>query len=339
MRDDLHPEELLVRFAQCALSADEQEDLHAHLARCPVCALQLELRGAVAAALAPTEADYEIAARAVGRVLASDDWASNVLTLAPRASRDGARIVTRVAVVLAVLLGTGVGASAVVLGTRGRLWSWGRSAPVEVVSPPPARPSPHTRVARATGALVEVAPPMSAPAPTATPVIAALPVPAPHVSRATSTDGAEPEVIVPEAPVVVTPPAPAPARAPDLFAAAEAARRDGNAPEAQRLYGLLTTDFPGTREEVAARVLMGQTLLDDLQRPADALGSFEHYLREQPDGSLAEEARVGRAQALWRLGRAREEAAAWTELLARNPRSLRADLARSRLATLAATGE
>jgi hypothetical protein len=129
-------------------------------------------------------------------------------------------------------------------------------------------------------------------------------------------------------------PAPAPEAAPTL-----APTETPETPDAERLYAQLSAAYPGTREEVIARVLRGQALLDNLGRPGDALTSFDAYLRDQPNGALAEQARAGRAQALWLLGREGEEAAAWRDLLAAHPRSLHAALARSRLAALSRAGE
>jgi outer membrane protein assembly factor BamD (BamD/ComL family) len=119
-----------------------------------------------------------------------------------------------------------------------------------------------------------------------------------------------------------------------VFGAAESARGRGDLAEARRLYAELASRFRGTREELSARVLGGQMLLDDLDEPAAALGAFDRYLRDEPAGTLAEEAVVGRAQALRRLGRADAEAAAWNDLLVRYPRSVHAELARERLAAL-----
>jgi TolA-binding protein len=335
MRDDLHPEELLARFGRVPLGADEVADLTAHLERCPACALQLELRDDVARAFAPMDVDYEIAARAVANVVASDaierrraaPWSS-------LGSNHRPHRFARVAIVVAILLGSGVGAAAVLLGTRGHWW---RVAPPPREAPPVAttrargtRRPPRTELAAATPPLepapvprnVEAPPPRRArPATEEAPVAPAETVAAPAAT-----------------PPPLTPAPPAP-RAPELFAAAEDARRGGDAREARRLYGLLAVAFPASRETLAARVLLGQTLLDELGEPAAALASFERYLADASDGPLAEEARVGRAQALWRLGRAAEEANAWTELLARHPHSLQAELARRRLAALTGRAE
>jgi TolA-binding protein len=134
-------------------------------------------------------------------------------------------------------------------------------------------------------------------------------------------------------PRATEPPAPTetPAR---VFQAAERARRSGDATEADRLYGQLATDFPRSREEIAARALHGQLLLDELGRAEEALAWFDAYLRAAPRGALAEEARAGRAEAFGRLARRDEEAAAWSDLLASHPGSLHGARARARLAAL-----
>src|SRR6185369_171447 len=103
---------------------------------------------------------------------------------------------------------------------------------------------------------------------------------------------------------------------------------------ASRLYGELARSFPGTREDIVARALHGQLLLDRLGRPARALALFEAYLNAEPAGTLAEEARLGRARSLERLGRPSEERSAWFELLRAHPRSIHAAAARARLASL-----
>jgi tetratricopeptide (TPR) repeat protein len=120
-----------------------------------------------------------------------------------------------------------------------------------------------------------------------------------------------------------------------VFQAAERARRRGDATEADRLYGQLASDFPRSREEIAARALHGQLLLDELGRAEEALAWFDAYLRAAPRGALAEEARAGRAEAFGRLARRDEEVAAWRDLLAAHPASLFAARAQQRLAALA----
>jgi TolA-binding protein len=119
-----------------------------------------------------------------------------------------------------------------------------------------------------------------------------------------------------------------------LFAQANDLRRSGEYVEAARVYRELQASFPGSREETSSRVTLGRLLLDRLGDVAGALAQFDAYLASAPDGTLAEETLVGRALALQRLGRAVEERAAWTVLLARYPTSANAERARGRLEEL-----
>jgi len=69
--------------------------------------------------------------------------------------------------------------------------------------------------------------------------------------------------------------------------------------------------------------------------PERALQEFTGYLARNPNGPLAEEARVGRAMALARLKRpALERQQAWRDILERHPGSIHADQARRRLEEL-----
>jgi len=77
-------------------------------------------------------------------------------------------------------------------------------------------------------------------------------------------------------------------------------------------------------------------LLDRLGDSRGALVQFNSYLASPGSGALREEAMVGRALSLGRLGRAAEERAAWTALLEAWPKSAHAKHARARLADLAA---
>jgi TolA-binding protein len=101
-----------------------------------------------------------------------------------------------------------------------------------------------------------------------------------------------------------------------------------------RLYRELADLFPGTREEVTSRVSLGRLLLDRMGNPGRALQLFESYLSAAPDGTLAEEARLGRALCLGRLGRSDEERGAWEDLLASHPDTVHQARARARLEEL-----
>ena len=77
-------------------------------------------------------------------------------------------------------------------------------------------------------------------------------------------------------------------------------------------------------------------MLDEMHDAPAALARFESYLATEPAGSLAEEARLGRAQALRVRGSRDEERAALEELLRKHPASVHASAARARLAALRA---
>jgi hypothetical protein len=118
-----------------------------------------------------------------------------------------------------------------------------------------------------------------------------------------------------------------------LFASANAARRAGKREVALGLYRQLQQRFPGSDEAKLSKATVGRMMLD-ADDPQAALDSFDGYL-DAGKGGLSEEALVGRAQALQRLGNKAEERAAWQELLAKHPKSIHAARARSRLAELA----
>jgi hypothetical protein len=124
------------------------------------------------------------------------------------------------------------------------------------------------------------------------------------------------------------------ASASDLFGKANVAQRDGAAAEAARLYTELERSFPGSPEELVARVLLGRLLLDRLDDARSALAQFDSYLANPDHDALGEEALIGRALALERLARHAEERSAWEVLLDVYPRSSYAEPARTRLGEL-----
>ena len=143
-------------------------------------------------------------------------------------------------------------------------------------------------------------------------------------------------------PVELAPPeaAPKPAAlesgsASELFSRANQARRDGKVKEAMRLYRALQERHSGSGEELVSRVALGRLLLDRLGDSRGALVQFNSYLASPGSGALREEAMVGRALALGRIGRVSEERAAWRALLDAWPKSTHAKRARARLAELA----
>jgi hypothetical protein len=120
----------------------------------------------------------------------------------------------------------------------------------------------------------------------------------------------------------------------EAFSRANLARRDGKVREAVRLYRTLQERFAGSSEELVSRVALGRLLLDRLGDSRGALVQFNSYLASPGSGALREEAMVGRALALGRLGRGAEERAAWHALVASWPKSAHTKHARARLAEL-----
>ena len=137
-------------------------------------------------------------------------------------------------------------------------------------------------------------------------------------------------------------PAPAPSSAPqavagsdapsaaELFAQANARRREGEPRRARVLYRQLQQRYPGSAEVEVSHVSLGRVQLE-LGEAREALAQFERYLGKQPRGALAEEALFGKASALERLGRRGEERRTWQALLEGYPGSVYGERARQRL--------
>jgi hypothetical protein len=104
--------------------------------------------------------------------------------------------------------------------------------------------------------------------------------------------------------------------------------------EATRTYRELQASFPGSQEELVSRVTLGRLLLDRVGDARGALVQFDSYLANPTHGALREEALIGRALALGRLGRRSEEKSAWSALLADYASSAYAERARVRLEEL-----
>jgi TolA-binding protein len=118
----------------------------------------------------------------------------------------------------------------------------------------------------------------------------------------------------------------------ELFHAANAARREGAFARAVQLYAELRSSYPEAAESELARVSLGQLLL----ARGDAIAAEREFARylARGRGQLVEEALLGRAQSLERMGRAREERASLSRLLTEFPHSVYAAQARARLQAL-----
>ena len=114
-----------------------------------------------------------------------------------------------------------------------------------------------------------------------------------------------------------------------LFEQASAARRAGAYGRASALFTQLQEKFPRSPEAHLAEISLGKLLLAS-GRPERALAHFRRYL-ESGGGPLGEEALVGSAESLLRLGRTADERRAWQELLEKYPTSVHAARASSRV--------
>ena len=316
MSVDLHPEDLLDRARRGEATPDELHRLRLHLAACAACRYEHVLADDCARAAVPDGSPAEDA-ELLARVRREASRGVRLGTGAARARRRGPTRVVFAAAALLLFAGTFAAATTVVR----RVWHRG----------PEIEPIAHeTRPVRA-HRKAEVA---------SSPALAA----AGDEQAAEAVDN--PALEIPEAPKPsVTAPAPAPSRharavaaeaeSPgELFARANAARREGKTREASRLYRQLQREFPGSSEELVSRVTLGRWMLDRLNDPAGALARFDSYLANPVHTALREEALIGRALALGRLGRETEERSAWAAFLAAFPGSVYAERARGRLEAL-----
>jgi TolA-binding protein len=118
----------------------------------------------------------------------------------------------------------------------------------------------------------------------------------------------------------------------DWFRKANAARRDGDLASASALYTGLQSKFPTSDEARLSHVSLGKLLLSS-GKAADAERQFSLYIAAG-GGELAEEALVGRAESLHRLGRTAEERKTWQSLLRDSPAGIYAARAKQRLEDL-----
>jgi tetratricopeptide (TPR) repeat protein len=296
---DLHPEELLEREADGALSPAEQARLDAHVRQCPACRMERRARADFSAVDTGPEPD-------VHSLVA--DLLHQRPVFAPPRRRRRVRPWPAMLVAAALLALSGLAAAAAALGMHANHAEneTPGEAPIVPVGDAPQAARPHPHVAK------------PAPAPESAPTLA----PAPESALAPT---------LAPAPALARPSAP-PARpiAASLFTAANAARRRAEPAAATALYRQLIARFPGSDEGRTSLAVLGRMRLDD-GSPIEALACFDAYLRR--GGPLTAEAMLGRATALGRLGRADDERDAWAALLEAFPSSLYGERARAQLAT------
>lgn len=298
---EMHPEHLIDRARDGLLAKDDAALLRDHVQRCSACRLELQLVRDYEAS--PLEAvSSEAVERVMGGALARMDWRSEsgerpaVTTRPPKAGSN--QLLFRLAAAAVFLVATTGIATAYVLLRKTNT----EVGPVAVKEPEPARSAGSRELTPVQLPAVEIESEGTASATRSR-----------RTTRRSSSDIAE-----------------------ALLNRASEARKQKQFPQAIRLYRQLQQRFPQSRQARVSHVAMGRVLLDHAHHPRRALRQFERYLRAPGDGSLALEARVGKALALKRLGRREKERAAWMDLLRHHPKSLHAEQARERVRELSA---
>ncbi|HMJ53031.1 MAG TPA: tetratricopeptide repeat protein [Polyangiaceae bacterium] len=320
---DVHPEDLFDREQEGTLTADERRRLDSHTLQCAACALVRSAVRDFAAQRNPSPGDDALIARISNEALGkAASISTGIISPALRTTYTGSLPRRRRSwAVGAIVLFAATGATASFWSVRGVIVQRLLNAPAETVAPAPVEepkaPIARTKVTpRPVAEEPEAVEEESEPAPVVVTPVAPAPVVAPR-PRLHEPINVPPAIVVPSAN--------------DLFTAANEARRRGDSQKSFELYTQLARNYAGTREETTSRVLLGRLLLDRGAEPTQALGLFTRYLDESPGGTLAEEARLGKALALTRLGSAKEERLAWQQLLAFHPNSIHAERARKRL--------
>jgi hypothetical protein len=325
-RVDLHPEDLLDELHRDgAVPSGEQERLNEHLSSCAPCSFERLVARDFAAELERQDPDDRLAIEAGARGALEDPRVVVRLARGPSSVGPLSRRRYRLLLVAAVLFAATLGAAGaawyalIVLGRSGN-----EPPPAPAVCPPgstglagstmyatPATPESAVPGRNGPQASVFLPPSVEAlPPPAGSPTPSVRHEPPPDAGPGDETAGDD---------------------AATLFSRANAARRVRDYGSAAALYDELGRRFAGSREELISRVTFGTLLLDVLAQPQRALALFDSYLAVARGGTMAEEALVGRALALGRLGRPAEESAAWHALLAEFPGSAHAERARRRL--------
>jgi hypothetical protein len=304
---DLHPEDLLDKDAQGTLEPSERSRLEAHVAHCSACRLERQLRADFA-----VELDAELPLERFTGLGSFGQLPIDALPPAPpksepRVARSPRRRRRVTAVWLLAAAALLVGGAAAAMNGLGE-GPWSRFVVRPALTAPPATgtsEAPRPKVRRAS--VVEL------PEPTVAPVV----------------ESSAPE---PAAPPRVAPPLSAPARVigpAEMFETASEARRHGDYGRVFDVDRDLERHYPTSREAQVLRAVVGRVLLDRGD-PAGGLAKFDSYLAAG-GGDLAEEAMVGRATALDRLGRNDEASLAWSALVASFPDTPYAAHAKARL--------
>ena len=308
---DLYPEELLDKEQNSELDDGERERLDAFCERSEACNFERQVRGDFAEQLANVEVDDTKLDTLVAGVVAGESEAhanaersSSGVTqssgqrqsLPPAARRRPWRLLVAALVI----------SSAAAAG--GGYWL---AAPEQETEGAPDEPGQTTN---------------AAPGLDERPAISTSPQKPAQQDEASEDDEVAPAP-EPKQPAA----AGQPHSAATLFEQANRARRGGSYGSAERLYRRLQESFPGSPEARLSQVSLGRLLLDRGQAAA-AVQQFDAYLSS--GGSLSEQAMLGRALALGRLGRQGTEVSAWEQFIKAFPNSAHASRAHRRLTQL-----
>ncbi|MEM9188010.1 MAG: tetratricopeptide repeat protein [Myxococcota bacterium] len=316
---DEHLEGLRDRELAGTLTEEERAVLEAHVASCDACQKEGRLRAAAIA-----EPDD------------SRDWGAFFEKIEPElelpvgSQDDSGRspawgVLLRVAIVLLVLGSTGVVLAATVPAI-GRIFGLVDPAPSDETPSEvaPSKAPRRPREVRPREALPIDEPPAEEPRveepPVEEPPVEEPPVEEPPVEENVEEINEAPQeteqitIRERESPADSPRPPETPRTDRTLYQEAAAARRAGNRTEARRLFEALIAEFPGSSRATAAHFALGE-----LYRGSSASQALTHYDAYLASGArgLREEALLGRARSLQRLGRS--SPAAWEQLLREYP--------------------
>jgi len=365
---DLHPEELIDKLASGELSPAERVRLNDHLALCPSCRLELQVRADLAQEIPLFEERPQLTfgtAPLLERAAPGPAVLTRPAGVSPSLRARSRRRWPLVMLAAALVLCAGGATAAVLSGAVQTRWlSW---APMPKSSVPASQAASAKSAHPLKRAAPKVSPPSEASAanpvaldaaassapvnPPSTPLVVGLPALSAHAAGSSSSAGARLAALPHSAPggsraafpeVATTAEPSPPARdealasrktpAAGLFADANRARRDGNADRAVALYRALQSRYPSSAESELSRALLAQLLLDR-GSPEAALAGFDRYLAEDTP-VLGAEALVGRARALEQLGKSAQAVLAWQAVQRKFPGSVHARLAVARLTAL-----
>jgi TolA-binding protein len=368
----LHPEELLDKEAHGTLSAIDRERLDAHLAQCPTCRFERQLRADFADDLSAdiSVPDMTLALAGGAHIDADaanenkeevdDDQATERALESVRGLRTRRRMLparTAWLIAVAALMVGGVAAAAAARETS--LESGAASAREWIASIVfPSKPAANAATSKKHASHVADSSPSEAPialpipdaiqanvnpvnppaiivaAPSEPQAPRAIAIPIAHkvssIADATLSTPIAHEITIAAAPSIAPPPAVV-NEAGALFDESNVARRHGDLDRVVALHRELESRFPASRETQVSRATLGRWLLDRGDS-SGALAYFGAYLAAG-SGDLAEDAMIGRATALDRLGRDDEARRAWRSLLDAFPKTSYAAHAADRLAS------